>query len=482
MVPSDARRDPSPDRDADLAWLKVQSERAGPESAALRREIDEGLRELADVQEQQQKLIGETRAASAALAAIRASRTWRMLEAYRRVAGGIRAFRMRTSAARAARRAVRRTLVVPASVRFGTLGVNLAGYIGAESGLGEAARASIRALEAAGVPVALNNVAGAQRTNDTTYTAFVDDHPHPFNLIHLNADNMENFARKKGASYFRDRYSIGFWFWELAQFRDDWLSAFGHVQEVWVASTFAAGALRPVAPVPVVPMRLPVAFHRPPALGRSHFGIPDKPFVFLFTFDVSSQLERKNPLAAIRAFRRAGFDRGQALLVLKYTNADFDRAAVRRLHDEARDLDVRMLDGFMDRQELTALMNAADCYVSLHRAEGFGVTMAEAMSLGIPVIATAYSGNMDFTTPENSGLVDYKLVSLTRDYGPYLRGFQWADPDVAMAGVLMRRLVDEPAWREALGRRGQADVIAHFDLAAAARAMRSRLEAIQTGT
>jgi glycosyltransferase involved in cell wall biosynthesis len=364
-------------------------------------------------------------------------------------------------------------------VRDLPLGVNVAGYLSTESGMGEAARASIRSLEAAGVPMVLTNVGSRLRTQDVSYSGFTDDNPHPFNLVHLNGDNMAGFAAARGRAYFRNRYTIGYWFWELSKWRDDWLEGFNHVDEVWVASEFTRVCLAEVSPVPIVTMPLPFVLPDAPPLGRAHFGIPEGSTAFLLTFDVSSQTERKNPLGAIRAFRRAALPRKAATLVLKYTNAEYDREAVRRFHEEAEGLDVVMLDGYMSRPELTALMTACDCYLSLHRGEGFGMTMGEAMLLGKPVIATNYSGNVDFMTADNSYLVDYRIVPLTRDYGPYMRGYVWADPDVAQAAHFIRQVALDRDAAADKGARARRDVLATRMPDRTGAAMRARLEAIR---
>ena len=290
---------------------------------------------------------------------------------------------------------------------------------------------------------------------------------------------MTAFASARGRDYFRDRYTIGYWFWEMSKWRDDWLDGFNHVDEVWVASEFTRACLAEVSPVPVVVMPLPFVLPEPPPLGRAHFGLPEGRTIFLLTFDVSSQTERKNPLGAIRAFRRAALPRETATLVLKYTNAEYDRDAVRRFHEEAEGLDVTMLDGYMSRSELTALMNVSDCYLSLHRGEGFGMTMGEAMMLGKPVIATNYSGNVDFMTPENSYLVDYRIVPLTKDYGPYMRGFVWADADVPQAAQFIREVALNRAAAVEKGRAAQRDMLATRLPVHAGAGMRKRLEAIR---
>jgi len=235
--------------------------------------------------------------------------------------------------------------------------------------------------------------------------------------------------------------------------------------------------------VPVTVVPLPFVLPELPAdaaaRGRAHFGLPETSTLFLMIFDVSSQTERKNPLGAIRAFRRAALPRGTAALVLKFSNAEYDRDAVRRFHEEAEGLDVVMLDGYMSRPELTALMAASDCCLSLHRSEGFGMTIGEAMLLGKPAIATNYSGNVDFMTDENSYLVDYRIVPLTRDYGPYMRGYVWAEPDVAQAGRFIREIALNPHAAADRGRIARRDMLRDRVPARTGEFVRARLESIR---
>jgi glycosyltransferase involved in cell wall biosynthesis len=438
--------------------------------------------ELARLQGQQQRVRADTEAIVAEIDAIHASLAWRALTAYRTARARLGMSGGSGPALRAMLRARRGARGVARAVTTAPLGVNVAGYLEAESGMGEAARASIRSLEAAGVPLALNNVPSRQRAQDTTYRGrFAAANPHPFNLVHLNADNMGWFASERGLKYFRRRYTIGFWFWELSAFRDEWLPFFGYVDEVWAATEFVRAAVQARTALPVVRMPLPVTLPSVPAHGRAHFGLPERGAVFLYAFDVSSQTERKNPVGAIRAFRRAGLPHAGAVLVLKFTNAGFDREAVRRLHAEADGLNVVMLEGHMDREELAALIDTADCYFSPHRAEGFGLTLLEAMALGKPVIATNYSGNVDFMTADNSYPIDYRMAALTRDYGPYMRGAEWAEPDLDHAARLIRQVVEQPADARARGARARADVARDWTPAVTGPRMRQRLERIRSG-
>ena len=155
-------------------------------------------------------------------------------------------------------------------------------------------------------------------------------------------------------------------------------------------------------------------------------------------------MERKNPAGAIRAFRQAGFTAADAVLVLKFTNAEYDRAAVARLREEAAGLPVVFLDGYMDRAEVCRADGRLRLLCLAAPSEGFGLTMLESMRLGKPVIGTAYSGNMDFMTEDNSFPLPYRLTPLTRDYGPYMRGAEWAEPDLAEAARLMRLVHEQP--------------------------------------
>ncbi len=464
----------------ELADLRTAHQRLADAAEQVRREAAEAARELRDALERQRYHYEEAMAAAAAIAAMNASNTGRLVRATERLRLRLRGTRMAWRSLRGSGRRVTRKPGVPRAVAAAPLGVNVAGYINAESGLGEATRAAIRALQVAGIPVALNNVRGPQRSNDRTFVDFVDAQPHPFNLIHLNADNMAWFAGRQGRAYYRDRYSIGYWFWELESFRRDWESAFNYVDEVWVASDHTRRSIAEHATVPVVHVPLGIERPVPGDFGRAHFGLPDRAFIFMYTFDVSSQMERKNPFGAIRAFRLAGFEHDQAVLLLKYTNGHINRPAVRRLAEAASGLNVVMIDGVMDRPELNALVNCSDCCLSLHRAEGYGMTIAEAMALGKPAIATNYSANVEFMTPEVSRLVNYRMVTLTRDFGPYLRGFRWAEPDVEHAAQQIREVALTPGLGAELGERGRRHVGNVLSTARTAAIMRGRLEQLRS--
>jgi cyclopropane fatty-acyl-phospholipid synthase-like methyltransferase len=352
--------------------------------------------------------------------------------------------------------------VAPAINSFRPFGVNLAGYFASEKGVGEAGRAAARALDASSIPYVLNNVSDWGSANiDTALSSFTDDNPYGINLIHVNADQVPIFAAVKGDEYFRGRYNIGCWFWELSQFPQEWYSSFQPFDEIWAASSFIQDSLARVSPVPVV--RMPVALSPEPQIlqdfNRSEFKLPFDAFIFLFTFDFASVLERKNPLGLIKAFKLAFGDRSEAMLLLKVVHSKSYPSELNLLKTACSNSNIRIFDRVSTRQEMNTLTSISDCFVSLHRSEGFGISIAEAMLLEKPVIVTAYSANMDFTTPANSFLVKYKLVEIDRDYGPYRKGWVWADPDLEHAAQLMRYVYENRDISIATGRRGKKEIL-----------------------
>jgi 2-polyprenyl-3-methyl-5-hydroxy-6-metoxy-1,4-benzoquinol methylase/glycosyltransferase involved in cell wall biosynthesis len=356
-------------------------------------------------------------------------------------------------------------------------GVNVCGHISSEKGTGESARATIRALTSVGIPVALNDFRDATATNlDAEFTAFAEDNPYAVNLIHANADALEDLVGWKTERYFQDRYNIGYWAWELARFPKKWLPVFNLLNEVWVPSTFVLDSVSRVASVPVVviPHSLPKLVVTQTRNGRSAFGLPKDKFLFLFMFDFMSILERKNPLGLIQAFKKAFKNRDNAMLVLKVSHAESCPAEWKALEEAAKNANIKIINGVLSRPEVTNLLSVCDCYVSLHRSEGFGLTLAEAMSLAKPVIATGYSGNMDFMTPTNSFPVKYGMIPLEQDYPPYDKGSAWADPSQDHAAELMQLVYEKRKLARDIGRQAQKDVQEKLSIPAVGAMLRER--------
>jgi glycosyltransferase involved in cell wall biosynthesis len=324
-------------------------------------------------------------------------------------------------------------------------GVNVAGFLRSELGVGEAARTVITALDARGVPVMPVHGAHVPSSRQGHAFAFVNPPAAPFgvNLICVNADELPAFLADAGPRFSENRYTIGFWWWEATTFPERSRGAFELVDEVWVGSEHVAAALAPVSPVPVVTVRIPVTMPAIAPVARERLGLPEG-HLFLFMFDLHSVIERKNPMAVIEAFTRAFEPGSGASLVVKCINRaskldDYDRLRFAA----AGHPDVHIVDRYVSAQEKDAMLAACDCYVSLHRAEGFGLTPAEAMYLGKPVIATGYSGNLEYMTAENSYLVDYTLRPIGEGQFPYPPDGEWAEPDLDHAARLMREVAED---------------------------------------
>jgi len=367
--------------------------------------------------------------------------------------------------------------LVPDRLSKQPFGVNLAGYLTSEKGTGEAARSAAAILKAAGLPLALNNIIDSGSANrEAAVQGFTEVNPYAFNIIYVNGDQAANFAFHKGRPYFQDRYSIGAWNWELTSFPDEWTSRFQYFDEIWVPTTFVRDALARISPIPVT--KVPYAVQAASSAGRtrSHFDLPADDFIFLFMFDFHSAFERKNPLGLIEAFKRSFSTNEAATLFIKSSRAD--KRSVMMMCEAAVDAKIMITDTVLSREEINALYRLCDCYVSLHRSEGFGLTPAEAMAAGKPVIATAYGGNMDFMTAENSYLVRYVLTELKRDYTPYQKGWVWADPDINHAAELMRHVYEDRSHGRAVGRRAAGDIRRLLGPEAVGEAMKQQLEAI----
>lgn len=356
-------------------------------------------------------------------------------------------------------------------------GINVVGYFRTETGVGEAGRSVLRAVEESGVPY---------RTVVYDRTLSRQDHPfaerdgaeaYDTNLICINADQLPEFGQEIGPSFFRSRHTIGMWHWEVEEFPWTLKDAFRYVQEVWVASEFIRRAVSKVAPCPVFTFPIPLEVStETPSLSRKDLGLPEG-FMFLFVFDFYSVTKRKNPLAVIDAYRRAFQPTEQTMLVLKTVNGKqkpFDLELVRSA--VAAHPDIVLVDEYMDSFRTKELIASADCYVSLHRAEGFGLTMAEAMSVGTPVIATGYSGNLEFMNEANSYLVPYRLVPIGPDAAPYPPHARWAEPNVDAAARSMRAVYDDPAHARQKAAQAREDLERLHSPAARAGFVRERVD------
>jgi glycosyltransferase involved in cell wall biosynthesis len=363
-------------------------------------------------------------------------------------------------------------------------GVNLIAYIRASMGVGEAARGNASALQASGLGFGIINY---ERGNPSRMDNLRWQHkeiPGPqyqVNLLHINADHLPVVMKDLGQSWFRERYNIGFWAWEMPEFPDQWLPSFDLVDEIWVPSTYVNESVAAKSPVPVITIPHVIDIDRENAqrYSREHFGINPQAFVFISMFDTHSIAQRKNPFGSILAFQRA-FTAADlnAQLVIKVNNAD--DANIKVLRDCIGEYqNILVLDQHFDRPHIDSLINCSDCYVSLHHAEGFGLGPAEAMALGKVALLTDWSGNTEYMTTDNCVPIRYTLKKLGKDYGPYAAHQHWAVADIQHAADEMKDLAHNPARVAAIGEYARQTIASEFSAQAIGERMRIRLQSIQ---
>ncbi|MDN4523624.1 glycosyltransferase [Fictibacillus fluitans] len=337
-------------------------------------------------------------------------------------------------------------------------GVNLFGYNRAELGVGESCRLAASALEAANIPFCIINYPFcSSRQNDLTWQhKEVKEPKYDTNIFHINADQMivAHTHQLIKRDHFKGRYNIGVWHWELPDFPESFCPAFKLVDEIWAPTHFIKEAIGKKSPVPVhyVPHGLSI-----PQIqnnnSRQRFQLPIESFLFLAMYDPCSSQMRKNPTGVIDAYKKA-FQKSEdnVGLVIKINNNGFDiTEELEELNSSLKGYkNVYIINKVLNKPDLQLLMNSCDAFISLHRSEGFGLSLAEAMCLGKPVIATNWSGNTDFMDAENSCCVSYSLIHVEKEWGPYQTYQMWADPDLDEAAFYMRKLFLEEKWYQQL--------------------------------
>lgn len=360
-------------------------------------------------------------------------------------------------------------------------GANLFAYLRGQFGLAESARLYARALLGARYPTALIDIDLdlPHAWDDRSLDDYIGEAaPHRVHLVFINPDYLDAALDQIGQARLKGGYIIACWFWELENIPDTWLPALEKVDEILVASRYVGEAFARATQKPILCVPLPLSEVGDSGLQRRDFDIRDDAFVFLTSFDFSSYLHRKNPLAVIRAFRLAFPPERQDVQLLVKTSNGFRTPELLQEVLEACGADPRIVvrDQVLDRTDVHALQRCADVYVSLHRAEGFGLGLAECMAQGKPVIATAWSGNMEFMDTENSALVNYSLIPVGPGEYAHSQGQRWADADVNEAAGWMQRFANDPASARAMGERARRSVTEMLSAEHAAAALIRRIE------
>jgi glycosyltransferase involved in cell wall biosynthesis len=318
--------------------------------------------------------------------------------------------------------------------------IRVVGLLSSASGLGASARLCMEMLDAARYPVTGHDVAPLFDSDDglTPPGGTVGrDLRSGLSIYHLNPPMLLPGILASGLCAYRRGCNVGYWAWELEWLPAEWVQALRFVHAVLVPSRFCRDAVRRHTDKPVLVVPHPV--RRPPddPGGRADLAA-SAPFRVISIFRLGSSFERKNPIALVRAFRTAFGDDGGARLVLKTSDGTRYRAEKAQLLREIGGApNVELIDEVWDEARVDALMRAADLYASLHRSEGFGLPLAEAMMREVPVLATAWSGNTDFCSPDHSFAVDYTLVEFRDRHPDYdeVGRARWAEPSVAHAAA-----------------------------------------------
>lgn len=344
-------------------------------------------------------------------------------------------------------------------------GVNIVGYVAAELGVGEAARSMARSATSVGLSYSIIDV-GHQSTNqqnDRSAWADATADVYDIDVVYVNADQAP-----RTLDYLRDikhgveKFKVGYWHWEQPKLPERYLGSFVGLDEVWVPTSFVQEAISAISPVPVFKVPHAVEFSVNRKIGRSSFGIPENSYAILVMYDFHSYRYRKNPEAAIAAYRML-LNQRHTSLVIKTINADKYVEDYKALKDSVSDLPgVIFLDTVYSREMVYALEACCDCLMSLHRAEGYGLVLAEMMYLGKPVIATGWSGNMEFMNNMNSFPVNYSLQPLENTLGVYESGVNWAEPDVEHAAYFLGKLIDDPGLSSEIGKVAQHTMRSKF--------------------
>ena len=361
-------------------------------------------------------------------------------------------------------------------------GVDVVGFFEGEFGLGEAGRLLVRSLKSVEFPVS-TLLASVPNHRNSYYFPTDNVWKHDSAIVSINTNELPMVYGQFGIEPFRNRYVIGQWFWELEEFPQQHHNGYSYVNELWAPTKFIQAALSKYAPenVKVIHMPLPLL---PPKINkdieRKNFNLDNDRFMFLFTFDFCSSTARKNPYGVLEAFKHAFKENEGPVLVVKSVNdRNFPNALSNLIvHAEGR-RDILFFNEHFDHEVVSALRNLSDCYVSLHRSEGLGLTISEAMCLGKPVIATGYSGNMYFMTEDNSIPIPWKYTPTGPNAFPYQADARWAEPDINAAIDAMRYVYQNDTKAKELGVQAKKDMETKFSLEACGKRMADRLSRVQ---
>ena len=322
------------------------------------------------------------------------------------------------------------------------IGVNLIGMFSQDSGLGQSVRLVAHEIEKTNIPhgfIDFYAYPEMPKNNHEFDGKYTDSFKYGINVFHVNMQDLFKVYEMVKPDDWHGHYNIAFWLWEMEEFPAQWIPMINQLDEIWTPAEYVSRAIRKVTTKPVYTIPYIVEASYQEKYNRTYFSLPEDKFLFLMLFDSNSITERKNPMAAINAYKKAFSKDNQSVgLVIKIGNArDYEIAEIK---EALVGYNVYFVNGMLPKIEVNSLLHCVDVYVSLHRSEGFGLVLAEAMLLKTPTIATNYSANTEFQNSSTSCLVNYRLIPVGQDIYPYQKEFCWADPNVDQAADYMKKL------------------------------------------
>lgn len=357
------------------------------------------------------------------------------------------------------------------------LSVNYHGFFDGQFGIAEATRINAIAMENAGIQVNRINY------SVTTLERITGDNEKkldaPVNIFHINSNVTHEFFSKNQDIHLSKYYNIVYWAWEFPEVSDKTAEFLNIFDELWVPSDFCVNIFTKYTGIPVIRFSHPIqklAFSQ--EFDRNEYHIKPDTTIYVTIFDSLSTTIRKNPEGTINAFLSVFENDPKSLLVVKTHNLERSKDAVKALEKYRNISNIIIINEHFSKEKLHSLIQQSDVLISLHGAEGFGLTLAEAMSYGKIVVGTGYSGNLDFMNVNNSFLVRYDFIKTSNTKGLIEEGLTLAKPDVSDAAEKLKYIKNNFSHLSAIQNNAEAQIRDHFSVEAIGNLFRIRLSFI----